>query len=242
MSEFINKKESLPWIIALHLIPGIIVQLVFYFMISNGILGEYPKLLVFSLAAFPGIILTELGILFYYAKKKTGSFNIINILGLKSKLKVSEFLLLVIVLFLLAGILISLSKPVTTLLQNTVFQGLFLKYNLMEDMSLYSKGIILLTILVNFIMFTIIYPIIEELYFRGFLLCRIERLGKYSVLINTALFALYHFWSPWMIVARTIAFLPLFYMVYKKKSLKLSITVHCLANFTDVLAMIPLLM
>jgi len=66
-------------------------------------------------------------------------------------------------------------------------------------------------------------------------------MGKYSVLVNTVLFSVYHLWSPWMIVARIVAFLPLFYWVYKKDSLKLSITVHCLANFTDVVALVALL-
>jgi membrane protease YdiL (CAAX protease family) len=66
-------------------------------------------------------------------------------------------------------------------------------------------------------------------------------MGKYSVLINTVLFVVYHLWSSWMIVAGVIAFLPLFYWVYKKDSLKLSIIVHCLANFTDVVALVMLL-
>lgn len=66
-------------------------------------------------------------------------------------------------------------------------------------------------------------------------------MGKYSVLVNTALFAAYHLWLPWIIVARVLALLPLYYWVYKKESLKLSIIVHCLANFTDVVTLVMLL-
>lgn len=135
----------------------------------------------------------------------------------------------------------AVAMPVSDFLLNNVFSFIPDKYVLTEDMSVFSRNIIIITIPVSFFMITIILPIIEELYFRGFLLARMEWMGKYSVLINMVLFAVYHFWSPWMIVARVVAFLPLFYWVYKKKSLKLSIAVHCLANFTDVVALLMLL-
>lgn len=135
----------------------------------------------------------------------------------------------------------SVSMPVSNYLLNNVFSFIPNWYILTEDMSMFSRNIIIITIPVSFFIFTIIFPIIEELYFRGFLLARMKWMGKYSVLVNTVLFAVYHFWSPWMIVARVVAFLPLFYWVYKKKSLKLSIVVHCLANFTDVVALFMLL-
>ena len=66
-------------------------------------------------------------------------------------------------------------------------------------------------------------------------------MGNYGVVINTALFVIYHFWSPWLFVGRMVAFLPLFFAVYKKDSIKLAIAVHCLANFTDVIMLIALL-
>lgn len=132
-------------------------------------------------------------------------------------------------------------KPVSNFLLNNVFSFIPNSYVLTEDMSMFSRNIIIITIPVSFFIITIILPIIEELYFRGFLLARMKWMGKYSVLVNTVLFAVYHLWSPWMIVARVVAFLPLFYWVYKKESLKLSIVVHCLANFTDVVALVMLL-
>ncbi|WP_080648312.1 CPBP family glutamic-type intramembrane protease [Clostridium pasteurianum] len=66
-------------------------------------------------------------------------------------------------------------------------------------------------------------------------------MGKYSVLLNVILFSVYHFWSPWLIIARILGMLPLYYCVYKKDSLKLAILVHCLVNFTDVVSFMLLL-
>lgn len=242
MEEKIIAKPNLGVLIILHLVPGIVVATTFWILINAGVLPDYPKLILFALAGLPGLLITELGILFYFSKKETGTFNIMKIIGLKSKLKLKEFILLATGLLLAAAILMTISGPVTTFLQETFFSTYSSKVNLAQDMSIFSKSIITLTVIVHFLLFTLVYPIIEELYFRGFLLCRMEKLGKWSVLLNTILFALYHLWSPWMIVARTLAFLPLFYVVYKKKSLKLSMTVHCLANFTDVIALLPLLM
>jgi hypothetical protein len=88
---------------------------------------------------------------------------------------------------------------------------------------------------------TLIEPIIEELYFRGFLLARMKWMGKYSVLFNVILFSVYHFYSPWTIITKIAMMLPLCYFVYKKDSLKLGILVHCLAQFAGVVLYITLL-
>lgn len=233
--------RSIGKLVALHLLPGIILTLAYVLLLKSGLFQGYPKVIVLGLSGFIGIVFGELGYLFYVARKEQGSFNISNILGLKSKLKGKEFLLYSVTLFAIAGLLMSASKPVTNFLLNNVFSFIPSWYNLMEDMSLFSRNIIIITILVNFFIITIILPIIEELYFRGFLLARMKWMGKYSVLVNTMLFSVYHLWSPWMVVARVVALLPLFSWVYKKDSLKLSIAVHCLANFTDVVALIALL-
>ena len=43
---------------------------------------------------------------------------------------------------------------------------------------------------------------VEELYFRGYLLPRISRLGAWAPLVNTVLFSLYHLFTPWLSVGR----------------------------------------
>jgi membrane protease YdiL (CAAX protease family) len=80
---------------------------------------------------------------------------------------------------------------------------------------------------------------VEELYFRGFLLPRMpEKLKGWSPLANSFLFAIYHTWSPWMIVTRTIALLPLIYVVQRKRNIYVGMIAHCLANLIDVIMMI----
>lgn len=237
----VNEIKNIKKLVGLHLIPGIIIIIAYAIILKSGLLEGYPKTITFGIAAIPGVLLWELGGLFYLAKKETGRFNIFEILGLKSKQNIKEFIFWTIVLFGAAGVLMTICKPISNFLLKNVFSFIPTMYALNEDMSIFSRNMIIITIIVSFFMITLIYPIIEELYFRGFLMARMKWMGSYLVIFNLILFAIYHFWSPWMIVARIVAFLPLFYMVYKKDSLKLGITVHCLANFTDVIALISLL-
>lgn len=228
--------------ILLHLFPGIVLSAAYIILLKAGVLPEYPKLVILGLAGVVSFIPVQLGYLFYTAKKEEGSYNIFKILGLKSKMKAKELIIYTVLLFLAAGALITALKPLSNLMLNKVFSWIpnWYKYT-NEDISLFSRNIIIVVILVSFFIFTLMGPIIEELYFRGFLLARMKWMGKYSVLLNVTLFAVYHFWTPWLIISRIIMFLPLFYFVYKKDSLKLAILVHCLANFTDVIGFMSLL-
>jgi uncharacterized protein len=238
----IEKEITSVWkLMILHLFPGIVLSIIYLFLLKRGILAEYPKLVIMGVASLFSIIPIELGYLFYIAKKEEGSFNIFKILGLKSTMKVKEYIFYTLSLFLLTGILTTALKPLSNYLLHTVFSWIPSWYNYIQDMTLFEKNFLIITIVVSFFIFTLIAPIIEELYFRGYLLVRMKWMGKYSVLINVILFSAYHFWSPWLIISRIIALFPMFYFVYKKDSLKLAIIVHCLLNFTDVVVFIALL-
>ena len=81
----------------------------------------------------------------------------------------------------------------------------------------------------------ILGPIVEELYFRGYLLPRMESIGRWAPLINVSLFSLYHFWSPWQIVARILGYAPTVYAVRWKRNVYLGMVVHCSLNTIAVL-------
>ena len=73
-------------------------------------------------------------------------------------------------------------------------------------------------------------PLVEELYFRGYLLPRIPSRRGWAPLINVILFSLYHFFSPWQNVTRIVALIPLVYTVAWKRNIYLSIFTHCILN------------
>lgn len=64
----------------------------------------------------------------------------------------------------------------------------------------YGRSALLLTAVLLLLGTVIVAPVVEELYFRGFLLPRMpQRLGPWRVPAHAALFAGYHVWSPWLI-------------------------------------------
>ncbi len=85
-------------------------------------------------------------------------------------------------------------------------------------------------------------PIIEELYFRGFLLPRMARWGNWAPLISVALFSLYHLWLPWENPTRIIALLPVIYAVQWKHNIYLSIAVHALLNTIGSIGLLVLVL
>jgi hypothetical protein len=55
------------------------------------------------------------------------------------------------------------------------------------------------------------------------------------LVLHSFLFAVYHFFTPWMIITRTLGMLPLAFAV-KRKNIWVSVIVHVLANALDLIA------
>jgi uncharacterized protein len=94
----------------------------------------------------------------------------------------------------------------------------------------YSASAWFITLFAFFLLNGVIGPVVEELYFRGFLLPRMERLGRWAPLVNTILFSLYHFWSPWQLIARILGIGPTVFAVWWKQNIYLGMAVHSALN------------
>jgi membrane protease YdiL (CAAX protease family) len=111
---------------------------------------------------------------------------------------------------------------------------------LAEDFSRYSATALAVTWGFGLIVNGIAGPVVEEMYFRGYLLPGLSRLGAWALLVNTVLFSLYHFFTPWQNVGRVLALLPTVYAAWWKRSIYVSIAVHCLGNVSSMLLLLPL--
>lgn len=79
---------------------------------------------------------------------------------------------------------------------------------------------------------------VEELYFRGFLLPRLARLGFWAPLLNTVLFSLYHFYTPDGNISRILLLLPMVYAVWWKRNIRIGILLHCVPNAINLFVML----
>jgi membrane protease YdiL (CAAX protease family) len=96
------------------------------------------------------------------------------------------------------------------------------------------KGISPGTLWLGLVLSGVVAPIVEELYFRGFLLPRIPIAGSWAPVVNAALFSIYHFFSPWNYAAIFVAILPLAYYVRLSGRLAPAIITHCLFNSVGI--------
>jgi membrane protease YdiL (CAAX protease family) len=82
-------------------------------------------------------------------------------------------------------------------------------------------------------------PIVEEVYFRGYLLPRMPpRLGSAGPLAHATLFACYHLQTPWLTPARILAITPLAYIAAKTRDLRIGIVAHCVLNGVDFIVLV----
>jgi membrane protease YdiL (CAAX protease family) len=73
--------------------------------------------------------------------------------------------------------------------------------------------------------------LVEEIYFRAWLLPKMQSLGKWSWVINGLLFALYHTFQLWLFPMLVIVSLSITLTVYISKSILPAFTIHFIANF-----------
>ena len=80
--------------------------------------------------------------------------------------------------------------------------------------------------------------IVEELYFRGYLMPRLSPLKGWAPLVNAVLFALQHFLSPWQQLSIILGILPQVYLVSRKRNIYLGIIAHSLLNLLSAILLI----
>lgn len=236
------KQHSVLKSISLHLLPGVFV-LVSIFIFSTPV---YTSLLGFDDRLEPivgylfgilvGLIPIQMGILLIEGKNETGKFTIKEIIRFTDKSQLKDYLLYVPVLILIFLIFFVVLAPIIQpYFVRTFFYWWPERYNfqlILQDPSSVAgyEGIKILAIL-YLLLSCILGPLVEELYFRGYLLPRMDAYsGKWAPFLNTVLFSIYHFFSPWENLIRIIASYPMIYLVWKKRNIRFSIFVHIFVN------------
>ena len=214
--------------IAYHLVPGLGIALL-YILISNLVIkaGQpaFSALLWVELIFAPLIIIH----LYYLGKKTNGGISMDHVLGYKTKLSASQYLLWTVLGILMCFVIYIPLYPVGLFLRENVFNWLpewyFNPFYGVEDM-----GVVARLFLIGIFIDGIVGPVAEELFFRGFLLPRMEVFKKWAPVLNGTLFGLYHFWQPHNYLAVIGVGIIISYVVWKKKNFYLGIFIHCGIN------------
>lgn len=225
------EQHSIGRSILLHLLPGFLGGAGYFALTPVLRSFGYPSVLALMCSLLLVLIPFELGWLLVQAKKKNGSFSLRGVVLYRNPIPAWQYFVWVPALIVLMGIIFTLMKPVDAFLQVKVFAWMPAMQNGLEGG--FSQSALILTYILWAVFGALLGPWVEELYFRGYLLPRMGYAGKWAPLLHSFLFGLYHLWTPWMFVTRTLAMLPLIYTV-RRRNLNLAIIVHILVNFLDV--------
>jgi membrane protease YdiL (CAAX protease family) len=237
-SQSVSQADRLPiWkAVFLHLFPGLLALAVFTLIARPVESMGYPSIMPWLISVSLTVIPFETGYLYYEGRRRNGRFSLDGVILYRQPLKVGQIVLWTILTFLAVLILFALSGPLTNYLQRVVFAWVpdwFLMDTGLEGGG-FSKSALLVVNIASIFVFLIGIPIVEEIYFRGYLLPRLAHFGLWAVVINAFLFALYHFTTPWGLVFRFLNALALAYTTYRKQNLLPAIIVHFIANSVDV--------
>lgn len=226
----VAERHSLPLSIALHLVPGALI-VVAYLLLAEPFVTAigYPIFLAWAIALAVVLAPLQFGLL-WLGHKRTGRYSLRGVLHNMdrpiSRGKITAIIAGLIVWMTVVSLALA---PLDTLVFDTFFtwlpfEGAGGSATTYLDGHSHSQLVVTMLICLPLTGFTL--PLIEEYYFRGFLLPRISHLRWGAPVLNTVLFSVYHFWTPWAVLSRIIFMFPAVWLVWRKQDIRVSIGMH----------------
>ncbi len=218
--------------VVLHLLPGVPFTLAFFLLAPlldrQGGSSYLALLICIPLFLLP----VEIGLLVAARKKAGSNWEPLRIRSRGHGVGVGETALAVVALYLLVALVAVLLTPLDGFLA-AGFSGLLPYWPSVDRL---PENVSLLTLAFGFLVSGLAAPIVEELYFRAFLLPRIPVSQRWTPLFNVSLFAVYHFYAPWKYPTIFLAFLPMVYFYQLRGNLIAVIITHCLISSVGIAA------
>ena len=217
--------------LALHLLPGVFMLVVFMLAAPPALSAGLPPLIPVLGSAAIGLAF-QLWHLLVEGKKRNGTWSLAGIVLNRLPMPAWQYAALTFGFVMLAFLINGLTAPIgAALLETMPWLPDWFEIRNVSTLAQYSREMLLLTFLLVVLPINgLAAPIVEELYFRGYLLPRLERFGRWTPVLAAALFTLYHFWQPYYWPTVFLSMLPVVYAVWWKRSVKLGIFIHMALN------------
>ena len=175
--EMKSEQHSVGQSILLHLLPGLLI-LVFYIITAPLMEGlGHPSGTALFIAIGVVLIPFELGYLLYQGKKLNGTFSLKGIVLYRKPMPWWQYVLLGLPLFLWVGVIFMiLAPPIDEVIINSLFSWVpdwFFLFDV-DKLDQYSQTTLLVVAILNLTLNGVAGPVVEELYFRGYLLPRLS--------------------------------------------------------------------
>ncbi|MFB9240003.1 lysostaphin resistance A-like protein [Plantactinospora siamensis] len=223
-------RHSVPLSIALHLVPGALIVAAYLLLAEPFVKAiGYPIFLAWAIALVVVLVPVLFGLL-WLGRQRTGRFSLRGVLAYMNR-PISRGKITA----LIAGLIVWMTVVSLSLtpLDNFVFDHFFTWIpfegaggSATTYIDGYPRSMLITTMLISLPLTGFSLPLIEEYYFRGFLLPRIAHLRWGAPVLNTVLFSVYHFWSPWTVLSKIIFLFPAVWLVWRKRDIRISIGMH----------------
>ncbi len=237
------EQHSLLRSIALHLLPGLLIVTLFVATAPLAMRAGLPPLLALLVAGIGGGLGFQMAHLLYEGRLRNDKWSLEGIVLYREPMPLWQYLVFVPLLVIGAFIVNAVTTPVSAFLLSLL--PWLPEWFELRDVALlaaYPKPILAVTFGVYLLLNGVVAPVVEEMYFRGYLLPRLSRFGRWTPMIELGLFTLYHFWQPYYWVTQFLGLLPVVYPVWWKRNIKLGILIHMLLNVIGGLALAALLL
>jgi membrane protease YdiL (CAAX protease family) len=227
-----NDDLPFPQVVILHLLPGA-VQMGAYAVFAPLLLRSgAPRTLAFLAAVLLGGLPCMVAVLFWARRRRsTRQSPVRPVIGNREPMPVRQYAVLCVPLLAMAFGLLFATAPLNRFLAKEVFFWLpgYLQPEWQPSVPP-ARALVLLGLTLQVAIDGLVAPIVEEIYFRGFLLPRMRSFGWLAPAVNALLFALQHFWQPYNWALISLFSLPLAYAVWWKRNIYVGVLFHCSAN------------
>jgi membrane protease YdiL (CAAX protease family) len=231
-APLLEPQHSLARSVALHLVPGVLTTAVYVVLAEPMIANGFPALFGLLLSTAFVLIPLELGYLLFRAKRTNGSLSLRGIVLYREPLPRSQYVIWPLALIVWGFASSALASPLDQLVGQRLFSWLppWFVVSGADHFAPFSRPVLTTMLVLGVVVVGFAGPIVEELYFRGYLLPRLARFGRCAPLLHAALFSLYHFWTPWQNPSRLLLVAPMAYLVWWKRNIYLAMLAHGALN------------
>jgi membrane protease YdiL (CAAX protease family) len=231
-------------LIALHLVPGLTFA-GFFFVLSRmfircGLTGYLAVLVTIPLCLVP----IEIGVPLLWSARVAGKRSLLAAIGYRQRGPVVDYVVLALLLFICWGVLSIVIAPISQYLE-THLSGWLPSWATLEalitDLANSSPAQRPIALGLGIVLSGFVASVAEELYFRGFLLPKMEHWGWVAPVVNSLLFAVGHFYFPGNVPGVFVAFVPISFVVMVKKNWRIGAIVHILFNLLGVFSVARLI-
>lgn len=220
-------RSSLPLVAALHFLPGICVTAAYLLLAPLLVASGLPRIT----AVLAGFVVAGIPVqLLVIRHFRSGDPPAVRF---RARLRWWEY---VVAIPLLLGVVIAILMMPLGGAKAFLTDLLAWLPPLLRPEPKAAAAIPLAVLLFKLVVDGIVNPMVEETYFRGVLLPRMERLGWIAPLASTFFFALAHLWQLTNVVSIFLIVLPLTLYTWWRKNFYAQAAVHALLNTIAVVS------